>query len=141
MGPKSGSGRTWAPCPSGAMVTHYEGEFIKSKLHHMFLLAIWLGWTPYTLTPRAQGAQKGGLVRFWSLRGAFWRKLYQTKVARHPQLSGGRSPYRTWRGLQGPGRPMSGYSHILLVSNQILSLNTIFNTYFESSRATPGNPS
>ena len=30
--PKSGSGRTWAPCPSGAMVTHYEGKFIKSKL-------------------------------------------------------------------------------------------------------------
>ena len=25
----------------GPMVTHYEGEFIKSKLHHMFLLAIW----------------------------------------------------------------------------------------------------
>ena len=24
--PKSGSGRTWAPCPSGAMVAHYEGE-------------------------------------------------------------------------------------------------------------------
>ena len=46
-----------------------------------------------------------------------------------------------WRGLQGPGRPMSGYPHILLVSNQILSLNTKFNTYFESSRAMPGNPS
>ena len=39
-GPKSGSGRTWAPCPSGAMVTHYEGEFIKTKLHDMSLIAI-----------------------------------------------------------------------------------------------------
>ena len=33
-------------------------------------------------------------------------------------------------GPQGPGRPMSGYPDILLVSNQILSLNTIFNTLF-----------
>ena len=32
---------------------------------------------------------------FWSLRGAFWQKLYKTKVAGHPQLSGARSPYRT----------------------------------------------
>ena len=37
--------------------------------------------------------------------------------------------------------PMSGYPHILLISNQILSLNSIFKTYFELSRATPGNPS
>ena len=40
LGPKSGSGRTWAPCPSGAMVTHYAGELIKSKLHDMSLIAI-----------------------------------------------------------------------------------------------------
>ena len=40
LGPKSGSGRTWTPCPSGAMVTHYEGEFIKPKLYDMFLIAI-----------------------------------------------------------------------------------------------------
>ena len=39
------------------MVTHYEGEFIKSKLHHMSLIVIWLGWTPPTLTPRVQGAR------------------------------------------------------------------------------------
>ena len=30
LGPKSG--RTWTPCPSGAMVTHYEEELIKLKL-------------------------------------------------------------------------------------------------------------
>ena len=41
LGPKSGSGRTWAPCPSGAMVTHYEGQLIKTKLHDMSLIAIW----------------------------------------------------------------------------------------------------
>ena len=40
FGPRSGSGRTWAPCSSEAMVTHYEGEFIKSKLHDMSLIAI-----------------------------------------------------------------------------------------------------
>ena len=31
----------------------------------MFLLAIWWGWTPYTLTPGVQGAQKerpGGVL-------------------------------------------------------------------------------
>ena len=32
LGPKSGSGRTWAPCPSGDMVTHYEGYLIKPML-------------------------------------------------------------------------------------------------------------
>ena len=37
--------------------------------------------------------------------------------------------------------PMSGYPHILMVSNQISSLNTIFKTLFESSQATMGNPS
>ena len=86
------------------MVTHYEGEFIKSKLHDMFLIAIWWGWTPYTLTPRVQGAKKGGPVGFWSLSSAFWWKLYQTKVVRHPQLSGGRLPYSTPNlDLEGPG--------------------------------------
>ena len=41
------------------MVTHYEVEFIKSKLHHMSLIVIWLGWKPPTLTPRVQGARWG----------------------------------------------------------------------------------
>ena len=31
---------------------------------------------------------KGGPVGFWSLSGAFWQKLYKTKVAGHPQYSG-----------------------------------------------------
>ena len=89
--------------------------------------------------PRGPGGPKGGPVGFCSLSCAFWWKLYKTKVAGHPQLSGGRSPYRTlnlegpvsrgvynikvvvhghrdralaWRGLQGPGRPMSGYPNI-----------------------------
>ena len=35
-----------------------------------------------------QGGQKRSLVGFWSLSSAFWRTLYQTKVARHPELSG-----------------------------------------------------
>ena len=40
------------------MVAHYEGEFIKTKLHYISLIVIWLGWTPSTLTPGVQGAQK-----------------------------------------------------------------------------------
>ena len=70
----------------------------------MFLVAIWLGWTPPTLAPGVQGAQKGAPVGFWSLSSAFWWKLYNTKVAGHPQLSGSRSPYRTPNpDLEGPG--------------------------------------
>ena len=83
-----------------------------------------------------------GPVGFWGLRGAFWGYVYNTKVVVNV-------PKSAWQqgqgiGLEGPAGPWkanSGYPHILLVSNQILSLNTIFNTYFESSRATPGNPS
>ena len=59
LGPKSGSNRTWAPCPSGAMVAHYKGEFIKSKLHDMSLIAILLGWPPYTLPPGSKGPKRG----------------------------------------------------------------------------------
>ena len=70
----------------------------------MSLIVIWLGWKPPTLTPRVQVGKKGGPVGFWSLRGAFWQKLYQPKVARHPQLSGGRSLYMTPNpDLEGPG--------------------------------------
>ena len=29
--PKSGSGRTWAWCASGAMVLHFQGEFINKS--------------------------------------------------------------------------------------------------------------
>ena len=70
----------------------------------MSLIAIWLGWTPPTLTPGVQGAQKGGPVGFWSLRGAFWQKLYKTKVAGHPQLSGVGHPIgpqiQIWKDLE-----------------------------------------
>ena len=59
FGPQIGSGRTWAPCTSGAMVTHYEGEFKKSKLHYMSLKVIWLGWTPPTLTSGSRGPKRG----------------------------------------------------------------------------------
>ena len=97
------------------MVTHYEGGFIKSKLHDMSLIAIWLGWTPYTLTLGVQGAQKGGPLGFWSLRGAFWRILDKTKVAGHPQLSGGRSPYRTPNpDLEGPGAVVTHFQGELI---------------------------
>ena len=53
------------PGPMSFMVTHMEGQFVKSKLLFMFLVATWLGWTPYTLT---LGFQKG-------LKGAWWGSL------------------------------------------------------------------
>ena len=32
LDPKSRSGRTCSPCPSGAMVTHFQGKFVNQKL-------------------------------------------------------------------------------------------------------------
>ena len=56
-----------------------------------------------TLPLGSEGGQKGGLVGFWSLSHAFWQKLYKTKVAGHPQLSGGRSSFQTPNpDLEGP---------------------------------------
>ena len=47
-----------APCPSGAVVTHIERQFIKSKLQYMS------GWTPPTLTWDLRGAKRvpGGVL-------------------------------------------------------------------------------
>ena len=66
------------------MVTHYEGEFIKSKLHHMFLLAIWWGWTPYTLTPGVQGAWWGSEASAVHFGGKFIKQ----KLLGTPKLVG-----------------------------------------------------
>ena len=50
------------------------------------------------------GEPKGCPVGFCSLSSTFWWKLYQTKVAGHPQFCGGRSPFRTPNlDLEGPG--------------------------------------
>ena len=38
--PKSRSGRTWGPCPSGAIVTHMEGYLLKSKLYYSYLVGL-----------------------------------------------------------------------------------------------------
>ena len=32
FGPQTRSGRAWAQCPSGSVVTHFQGDFIKLKL-------------------------------------------------------------------------------------------------------------
>ena len=71
----------WAPCPSGALVTHYEWELTKQILEYMTLIVIWLDWTPSTLTPRVQGAQKGGA---WSLSHAFLAPIWTP----NPDLEG-----------------------------------------------------
>ena len=125
-----GSRRTWAPYSSVAIVSHYEREYIKSKLHDMFLIAIWLGLTPYSLTSRVQG----GPVGYLSLSGVFWQKLYKTKVAGQPQLSGGRSPF--WTTNLDLAIPTQ-LSH----QTKPYNFNNIFKTSFQSSWATTGNPS
>ena len=125
-----GSRRTWAPYSSVAIVSHYEREYIKSKLHDMFLIAIWLGLTLYSLTSRVQG----GPVGYLSLSGAFWQKLYKTKVAGQPQLSGGRSPF--WTTNLDLAIPTQ-LSH----QTKPYNFNNIFKTSFQSSWATTGNPS
>ena len=58
LGPKYGSGRSWAPCSSGAMVTHYEEEFIKSKLQYVPNSYLMKLDTPYPY-PWVQEGQKG----------------------------------------------------------------------------------
>ena len=58
------------------------------------------GGTP---TPRYK-VHRGGTGGLLSLSRAFWQKLYQTKVAGLPQLSGNGSPLRTPNpNLEGPG--------------------------------------
>ena len=53
-----------------------------------------------TLYPVCRG-QKGGLVGLWSISRAFWWKIYATKVAGHPQLSGNSHlfGYQIWKDL------------------------------------------
>ena len=58
LGLKSGSRRTWALCP-GAIVTHHEGEFIKSKLHFMLIIGQVGHPIPWPCGP---GGPKGGTV-------------------------------------------------------------------------------
>ena len=88
LGPKSGSGRTWAPCLSGAMFTHYEGEFIKSKLHHMFLLCIWWGWTPPTLPPGSRGHKSWSGWGSWASGVHFGGNFIKQKLLGTPNLVG-----------------------------------------------------
>ena len=61
------------------------------------------GFQPGTPHPAEYRVSKGGLACLWSLRGVFWRKLYETNVAGHPQFSGGGAPFLTPNlDLEGP---------------------------------------
>ena len=86
------------------MVTHYEGEFIKSKLHDMSLKAIWLGWTPYTLTPRVQGVKRGGLMGSGASGVHFGGKFIKQKLLGTPNLVGVGHPIgpqiQIWKDLE-----------------------------------------
>ena len=125
----------------------------------------WLGWTPHTLTPGSRGP-KMGPVGFWSLSCVFGQKIYQKKLQGTPNSVGvGHliGPHIwIWKDLglvcfwsHGVSLSKRVYNtkvavnisnsascpNILLVSIQILSLNTLFKTSYESSWAMPGNPS
>ena len=74
--------------------------------------------------PESKGGPKGGPVGFRSLRGAFWQKLYKTKVTGHPQYSGSRTllwmpnPY-----LEGPGPVVCFWGCVASLSRRVY--NTI----------------
>ena len=82
--------------------------------------------------PWGTGAQKGGKVGFWSLRGAFWWKLYQTKVAGHLQDPKSRSG-RTWAQCDSVSRRF--YKKVVVnVPNRAMATGTgqclAISTYF-----------
>ena len=62
----------------------------------------WVGFDLVPPTPQLQGAQRGS-GGLWSLNCAFWRKLYRTKVAWHPQISGGLPIWTPNPDPKGPG--------------------------------------
>ena len=74
---------------SGAM--RFDENFLKQKL----LRTPDLVGMGHLFGPQIQIWKDLGLVSFWSLSSAFWLKFYNTKVAGHPQFTGGGSPYRT----------------------------------------------
>ena len=120
-GPKEG---WWG---SGASAMHFGGQFFKQKSHR----APNLVGVGHLFGPQIQ-IQKGPcLVCFWSHGPSFSRRVYNTKVVAdvpnsflvltqnsfilivHDQ----KDRALGWKSLQGPGRLMSGYLHILQSSN------------------------
>ena len=87
-----------------------------------------------------QGGLKGGPVGFWSLSHAFWLKLYNTKVAGHPQLSGGWSPYRTPNpDLEGPG-PSALLEPWCLILRRVYKIKVVVNVPNSAWPQGPGRP-
>ncbi len=73
MDPKSGPGRTWAPCTSGAVVNHFQTKFIKQIQPPRLRLDLNLG---------VRGA-KSWVWWLYSLNRVNWQKNYKTNVKEH----------------------------------------------------------
>ena len=123
-----------------------ELKVIKNHPHHKFVQFLaYFSWLNQT---RWIDFLVAGLTISFKCNGDFYGWIL--KVAGHPQLREGRSPYRTpnldldqcdlvsrrfYKTKVLVNVPYSawtqgqGYPNILLVSNPILTLNTIFNTY------------
>ena len=81
------------------------------------------------------------LLELWCLTFTFTQKLQcMFQIGILSIVHDHRDRALAWRGPQGPGRPMSGYANMLSHQTK-LRPQYFFKTSFESSRATPGNPS
>ena len=70
------------------MVTHYEGQLIKSNVLYMYLIAIWFGWTPPTLTPGSRGPKRGPQWGSGASAVLFGGKFIKQKLQGTPYLVG-----------------------------------------------------
>ena len=112
MGPKSGSGRTWAPCASGAMVNCFQSNFIIKKVKYSFPVVNLVRPRPPRpgLDPKPGiGGPKQGLERIYSLNRETRQNFYKTKVVGKVCFSGGRSYF--WARNPDPEGPGP---HVLL---------------------------
>ena len=88
MDPKSGFGRTSAPCPSGAMVTHYEGDFITQKLKCILPIAIWYALRPPKLTLWSRRPKRGARWGSGASAVHFGGNFIKQKLLGTPDLVG-----------------------------------------------------
>ena len=112
MGPKSGSGRTWDPCASGAMVNHFQANFnIQNVLYSFPVVNLVRSRPPRpSLDPKpGVGGPKQGLERIYSLKRETRQKFYKTKVVGKVCFCGGGSYF--W--AQNPD-PEGPGPHVLL---------------------------
>ena len=94
VGLNSGSGRTWAPCASRAMVNCFQANFIIQKVWFSSPVVNFVRPRPPTPSfdpkPGVWGP-KQGLEKIYSLNRGTRQKFYKTKVVGMVCFSGGGS--------------------------------------------------